>query len=157
MYKLIELLGELLKSLFIPSEERITAITNTVESKFDFIETIKIAVNSMEDIINNVGNSPKLTINVGATKYTEAQNLTVLDLSFYKDYKTYGDLIITGFIYIMFLWRFFISIPNLINSTGGIIYAGDMITDISAYKNFGFGRSSSLTRYQDKGGRIYRK
>ena len=111
----------------------------------------------MEDIINNVGNSPKLTINVGATKYTEAQNLTVLDLSFYKDYKTYGDLIITGFIYIMFLWRLFISIPNIINASGGIIQAEDMVSDISAYQQFGIGRSSSLTRYQGKGGGIYRK
>lgn len=76
----------------------------------------------MEDIINNVGNSPKLTINVGATKYTEAQKLTILDLSFYEDYKPYGDIILTGFIYIMFLWRFFISLPNIINATGGTIY-----------------------------------
>lgn len=143
--------------LFIPSEERITAITNTVESKFDFIETIKIAVNSMEDIINNVGNSPKLTISVGATKYTEAQKLTVLDLSFYKDYKPYGDIVLTGFIYAMFLWRFFISIPNLVNASGGIIYTGDIVSDISAYQKFGIGRSSSLTRYQDKGGGTYRK
>lgn len=111
----------------------------------------------MEDIINNTGTSPKLTIDVGATKYTEAQKLTVLDLSFYKEYKPYGDLILTGFIYAIFLWRFFISIPNILNASGGIIESGDMVSDISAYQKFGFGRSSSLTRYQNKGGGVYRK
>ena len=121
VYKLIELLGELLKSLFVPSEERITAIIDTVKAKFDFIETIKIAINSLEDIINNTGTSPKLTINVGPTKYTEEQKLTILDLSFYEPYKKYGDLIFTGFIYAFFLWRFFISIPNILNATGGTV------------------------------------
>lgn len=146
-----------MKTLFIPSEERINAIINTVKSKFDFIETIKISIQSMEDIINNTGTSPKLTINIGATKYTEAQEMIILDLSFYKDYKPYGDLILTGFIYAIFLWRFFISIPNILNASGGIIQSGDMVGDIFAYKDYGFGRSSSLTRYQNKGGGTYRK
>ena len=123
VYKLIELLGDLLKALFVPSEERINAIIDTVKSKFDFIETIKISINSMEDIINNTGTSPKLTINIGATKYTEAQKMTILDLSFYKEFKPLGDLIFTGFIYAMFLWRFFISIPNILNATGGAVSA----------------------------------
>lgn len=73
----------------------------------------------MENIINNVGTSPKLTIDVGATKYTDKQELTILDLSFYQPYKTYGDLIITGFAYAFFLWRFFITLPNILNATGG--------------------------------------
>lgn len=111
----------------------------------------------MENIINNVGTSPKLTINIGATKYTKAQEITILDLSFYKEFKPFGDLILTGFIYAMFLWRFFISIPNILNASGGIIQAGDMTSDISAYQKFGFGRSFSLTRYQNKGGGVYRK
>ena len=100
--KLVELFGDLLEFLFVPSEERITAIQNTVSSKFAFVDSIKTAVNSIQDMINNVGNSPKFTLNLKATKYTQASNYVILDLSWYAPYKAYGDLILTGFIYVFF-------------------------------------------------------
>ena len=152
------MLGELLKTLFIPSEERITAIQNVVSSKFNFIETIKVSINSLNDIINNVGNAPKLTLNIGDTKYTDEQNVVVLDLSWYQPFKPYGDLILTGFIYAFFIWRLFIHLPNIIHGLGGVIESDYMVSDISAYNQFGFGRSSSLnTRQSNKGGGIFRK
>ena len=157
-YKIMDLLSELLKALFVPDEERITAIQNTISSKFDFVDSIKIASNSISDMLNNMGNAPKLTINVSETKYTEAQNLVVLDLSFYKPFKPYGDLILTGFIYIFFLWRLFISLPNIIHGLGGAIQSDYMVSDIQAYNKFGFGRSASLNTYQyRKNGGVYRK
>ena len=128
--KIVELLGELLESLFVPSEDRINALTNTVKSKFEFIESIKIAINSLDDTINNLGNSPKLTLNLGATKYTEEQSVVVLDLSWYAPFKPYGDLIITGFVYLFFLWRVFITLPNIINGVGGAMQADVMVDDI---------------------------
>lgn len=105
--------------LFVPSEERITALTNTVSDKFSFIESIKIAVNSLVDVINNVGNAPKLTIDVKESKYTEAQSLTILNLSWYAPFKSYGDLIITGFVYAMYIWHLFIKLPGVISGTSG--------------------------------------
>ncbi len=123
-YKLIDLLKNALQSLFVPSEERISALTNTVTSKFDFIDSVKIGANSLKDMFNNLGNAPKLTVDLGATKYTEAYNATIIDFSFYAPYKQYGDLVLTGFIYVMFIWRFFITLPNTINgvgSTGSIV------------------------------------
>lgn len=121
VYKLIDLLGDLLKFLFVPSEERINAITSTVSSKFQFVDSIKIAINSIKDMINNVGNAPKLTLNLGATKYTEASNYVVLDLSWYSPFKPYGDIVLTGFIYVFFIWRMFISAPNIIHGLGGSV------------------------------------
>lgn len=157
-YKLLELLGDLLKSLFVPSEDRITAIQNTVSSKFDFVESIKISINSLADMLSNIGNAPKLTINVSETKYTKAQKVTILDLSFYAPFKPYGDLVLTGFIYIFFLWRLFISIPNIIHGLGGVVQSDYMVSDIQAYNKFGFGRSFGLNLFQDKhGGGIFRK
>ena len=80
--KLLELLGDLLKSLFIPSQERLQAISDTVSSRFAFITSIKEAINSMQNMFNNLGTAPKLEIEVGETKWTEKQKLTILDLSF---------------------------------------------------------------------------
>lgn len=154
---LIEGFKKLLRSLFEPSEERITAIKNIVENKFDFIFSIKTAINSLEDMFNNIGNAPKFTLSLGATKYTVAQDYTIIDLSWYAPYKQYGDLILTGFIYLFFLWRLFINVPSIINGIGGAIQSDYMVSDIQAYSKFGIGRSSSLTTYQDKNGGVYRK
>lgn len=104
--------------LFVPSEERITALTNTVTAKFDFVDSIKYAINSLEDIINNTGNAPHITISLGATKYTEETDVKI-DFSWYEPFKNYGDLVITGFAYAFFLWRLFITLPNTISGVGG--------------------------------------
>ena len=74
----------------------------------------------MVDIINNVGNVPKLNIELGSTKYTE-KTTVALDFSWYAPFKHYGDLVITGFVYAMYLWRLFIKLPGIISgSSGGI-------------------------------------
>lgn len=118
-YKLIELLKEALEFLFVPSEERLTAISNTVESKFDFVDSIKYAVSSLEDIINGVGNTPSITLTLDSTKYTESTEIKVIDLSWYERYKTYGDVILTGFIYAAFIWRIFIKISAILQGAAG--------------------------------------
>lgn len=101
-----------------------------VSSKFGFIDSIKLAVQSIQNIANNLGNVPKLELSVGSTKYTEAQTLTVIDFSWYAPFKTYGDLIITGFVYVFFLWRLFINIPNIIHGLGGAVDSSSMLNDI---------------------------
>lgn len=120
-YKLVDLLLDGLKTLFeflfIPSEERFTAITNLVKSKFSFIETIKEAVNAIENILNNLGNVPKLSINVKSKYYTG--DIVYINMAWYEPFKPYGDVVITGFVYVFFIWRLFVHLPNIINGTGG--------------------------------------
>ena len=89
--KLLELLGDLLKSLFIPSQERLESINTTVSSKFSFVTTIKQAINSTQEMLNSMESVPRLQLEVGSTKWTEKQTLTILDLSFYKPFKPFGD------------------------------------------------------------------
>lgn len=135
--KIIELLGELLKNLFIPSEERITALQNTVVSKFDFIESIKIAINSFLDIINNLGNAPVLHLNLGSTKYTDEMKVAVIDLNWYKPYKQYGDVVLTGIIYAFYLFRLFYSAPGIISGASSGLKEIDTFMEVeTASKNF---------------------
>ena len=151
-YKLIELLKDALEFLFVPSEERITAITNTVSDKFSFVDTIKTSIQAFQNIINNIGNAPKLEITIGATKYSNEQTVKVLDFSWYAPFKTYGDLIITGFVYAFFLWRIFINLPNIIQGLGGVVDSNQMLGDIETYKETGFGRSNFFN-FRRGGGR----
>ena len=131
VYKLIELLRELfidvLNFLFVPSEERLTAISNTISSKFDFIDSIKFAINSLKDIIEGTGNVPGITLTLEATEYTDEMTLKVIDFSWYEKYKTYGDVILTGFIYAAFIWRIYIKLSSIIQGSAGVVEDGNII------------------------------
>ena len=131
--KIVELFGELLKSLFIPSEERITGLQNTVMSKFDFVESIKIAINSFMDIINNLGNAPVLRLNLGATKYTDEMDVAVIDLNWYKPYKQYGDVVLTGIIYAFYLFRLFYNAPNIISGASSGLKEIDTFIEVEEH------------------------
>ena len=88
----------------------------------------------MKDLISNVGAAPKLTININYNKYG-VKELTIIDLEWYKPYKTYGDLILTGFIYAFFLWRLFITVPNILYGVGGAVHDSYKITEIKGGKD----------------------
>jgi len=115
--KIIELLGDLLELLFIPSQERLEAISNAVTSKFGFIDTIKNTINSLKQLIISVNPNVELTYNVTSTYYTG--EVSVVNLSWYTPFKPYGDIVITGFVYLFFIWRLFIHAPNIIHGLGG--------------------------------------
>lgn len=128
--KLLELLADLLKSLFIPSQERLESINTTVSCKFSFVTTINQAINLTQEMLNGLESAPKLQLEVGSTKWTEKQTLTILDLSFYKPFKPFGDLVITGFCYLAFIWKMLLSLPSFINGTAGGVSGVNEITRI---------------------------
>lgn len=120
-YKLVDLFGDLLKNLFIPKEESFIELKEVFSEKFAFIDSIKIGIDGLIDVINNVGEAPSLSVDVAATKYTEAQKLKIIDMSWYKPYKSYGDVVLTVLIYVFFLWRLYIKLPNIISGVGGVV------------------------------------
>lgn len=116
--KIIELLGDLLKSLFIPKEESFTKFQDIFNEKLGFVDSIKSGVNSLKDMFNNVEELPSLTMNIDS-KYYKGE-ITIIDLAWYSQYKTYGDLVITGFCYIFFIWRIWVHLPNILQGTSGV-------------------------------------
>lgn len=120
-YKLIELLGDLLEFLFVPSENVINGLVESVTSKFSFIDTIKSSVSDVEDVLVGAEAVPTLKIHVSGTDYTQEQDLTIINLAWYVPFKKYGDIILTGFIYAFFIWRIYISIPHIIGGAGGAV------------------------------------
>lgn len=120
-YKIIELLKNSLTSLFLPSEDRINGLVDSVKSKFSFIDSVKNSITDVQSVLQGAEESPSLTIHVKQTKYTAEQDLKIIDLSWYAPYKNYGDIILTGFIYALFFWRIYIKLPNIISGNGGSI------------------------------------
>ena len=127
--KIIELLGDLLQSLFVPKQESFLKFQNVFKEKLGFIDSIKVGIDSIKNMINNVESLPKFSIDINS-KYYRGE-LTVIDLAWYSQYKTYGDLVITGFVYVFFFWRIFVHIPNIIH---GLSSVGEVTTDIRESK-----------------------
>ena len=96
------------------------ALTTTVTSKFSFVDSIKLAINSLKDIINGVGNAPSISISLGETQYTDATTVS-FDMSWYSQFKPFGDIVITGFCYAAFIWRMFIKLPSTLSGAGGTV------------------------------------
>lgn len=121
-YKLIEMLKNLFTELFVPSTDVLTELQETVSSKFGFVDSIKLAISDIQEMMENIENgSAKLTVDIDS-KYYQGE-ATMLDLGWYAKFKDYGDLVFTGFLYILFFWRLYKSIPNILagisSFTGG--------------------------------------
>lgn len=111
----------MIEEVFIPNEQKMKELTDLVYSKFDYINGIKASITSLEDVLSGIKPAPSLKINIGETKYTNARTVKIIDLSWYAPYKGIGDAVLTGFIYVAFLWRMFIHAPSAINGGSGVI------------------------------------
>ncbi len=122
-------------------------INNTVseiQDKFGFVDNIKTNVNDMVNVITDTTSAPKFEMNVNSKWYSGT--VTIIDFSFYDDYRELGDTVICIFCYLGFLWNIFMKLPDIIHGAGASSYATDMFNDIRAYNKTGFGRSSSIRR-----------
>lgn len=132
VYKLIELLKEALSFLFVPSEDSINSLVDSVKSHFAFIDTISNTANSIKDMFSGTDTLPVIKVSLPQNSWYNGE-VTVLDLNWYSTYKSYGDLIISAFIYAFFLWRMFIKLPSIISGTGGAIE--DLPTQVKDIQN----------------------
>lgn len=114
---------------------------NNIYRNFGFTEDVKKNVNGMVDVITNTSEAPKFQINVNSKYYKGT--LTIVDLSWYAPYKEMGDNVICIFAYLGFLWRIFIRLPDIIKGAGASSEAGNMLSNITLYGQYGIGRSRS--------------
>ena len=133
-YKFVDLFSNLLQTLFVPAEENVNGLVDSVKNKFSFIDAIKNTVTDVEDILTGAEEAPGFTIHVKGTQFTEEQDMKILDLSWYVPYKQYGDTILTGFIYAMFFWRIYIKLPSIISGSSGSVIEVDKFLNSEVFK-----------------------
>lgn len=112
-YKIIDMFSDLFEFLFVPDGDGLEDIYYLVAEKFNFIESIKIAINSVKNSLNNVNSVATYSIDVSSEYYSGS--LKIIDLTWYVPFKPYGDLVITGLVYIFFLWRLFVRLPSILH------------------------------------------
>ena len=133
--------------MFVPDSENLENKVNSIKDKFSFIDSVKVTINDLTSIVTNEENAPIFYVDVMENKWFSGK-VKVIDLSWYAPFKTYGDTVICCFAYAFFFWRIFINLSNIISGSGGAIDSSMQISDIHAYRKFGFGRRSSMTKRQ---------
>lgn len=120
-YKIIELLGDLLQFLFIPSEDSFDRVVEVWKSHFLFIDTIKVSIDSIKNsIFNSLPFEKSLSFGVDTPIY---KGDIEINFGWFEKFKPYTDLLLTGFVYLFFVWRLYSNLPNIISgisvSNGG--------------------------------------
>ena len=117
------MLKNALAFVFIPQQSSIENLVNKVQSKFVFIDSIKIAFSDIQDMLNNIDSGTAVfTVDINSPWYNGEAIL--FDLAWYKPFKPYGDLVFTGFAYIFFIWRIYMRLPSIISGGSGIVRIG---------------------------------
>lgn len=125
--KIVELLQKVLEYLFVPNQEMIDTKIESIKSKFAFVDNIKATINEISNIIQSTETSKSLTINIPNNK-TGITQLTIIDLKWYEQYKSYGDIVISALVYIFFIWRVYANLSNIVSGVGSM---GENIANIS--------------------------
>ena len=120
--------SEILKDLFIPSDDFIEDKVNQIKSKFSFAySTIEIIESIQANIQNAETEPPVITMNFGnaKSKYNWGGTAYALNFDWYAEYKPFVDSILSGIMWLLFVWRVFVRLPSIIN--GGSSAVSDSI------------------------------
>lgn len=128
------LLQELLIYLFVPEEEYFQERTERILQKFDFAESVYDTAQVFVNFINtnDFGKAPVITIDLSnATgKYNYGTSSLCFDMSFFAPYKPISDVILSGFMWLVFAWNTFRDLPGIINGVGAAGHASAKIMSV---------------------------
>ncbi len=122
--KIIELLGELLKALFVPSDDYFPDKIDTIRSKFAFadsvVDTVQVFVNFFQN--NSFGESPTITVNLSSSGSIDyGTSSKAIDFKWYEPFKPTVDLLISSILWVVFVWNTFKDLSNIINGGGSFV------------------------------------
>lgn len=115
-----EAIGNILKSIFVPSEDFLTEKVQDLRNRFNWIEPIIGYGNYIKVQLVNP-EPPVLYVHLGNAEgsYNYGGTVKFLDMSWYERYKSQGDAIISGFLWALFAWRMYVKLPGIINGVAG--------------------------------------
>ena len=123
--RIAEAFKALLESLFAPDAVLMQEIATTFTDKFPFLPVLNRVGN---DLFGMTADSepPVIWVHLEKAegKYYYGEKQKILDMSFYQRYKADGDKLISGFLWLGFLWLLF-------KRASAIIQGGEMLTEYS--------------------------
>ncbi len=100
---------------------------------FRFTDDIIAAVADLKEMLFEITPSPILKIPIGkptSRRYDYGTgSYIIIDVSWYAQYKQFGDGVVLAIAWALFLWRLYIKLPGIISGTEGSIVAADRAHD----------------------------
>lgn len=157
-------IAEKVGELFKPDEALVTEIVDAFKSKFGFLSTLNSFVNDLFSLTPE-SDPPVIWVHLENAEsrygYSYGDKQKILDLSWYQKYKASVDGILSGFLWLGYLWLLFKRAPGILN---GMSLANDDaprsadIPDMLNTPRLGAGDGSTMYRgdgftMRDKGRR----
>lgn len=109
--------------VFVPNEAATFEKVGEIQEYFKFTEDMEDIVTEFKKSVFGITPSPILKIPIGKPKSKKYNYGTgsyiIIDVSWYAEYKDFGDKIILAFAWVFFIWRMFVLLPGIINGTVG--------------------------------------
>ena len=136
-------IAEKIAALFTPDEALVTEITDTFQGKFGFLPTLKQFGNDLFGMTAET-EPPVIWVHFENAEsnygYSYGDKQKILDLSWYQKYKANVDTLISGFLWLGFLWLLF-------KRAAAIIQGGEMLAEYGHDLSQGR-RDSNETKFQ---------
>lgn len=112
-----------LTACFVPDEALAMERFNTMREYFMFVDDMQRIVGDFEREIFGITPSPYLKIPIGkptSQKYNYGTgNFIIIDVSWYAEYKDFGDKVILALAWAFFLWKIYVILPGIISGASG--------------------------------------
>ena len=106
-------------NLFVPEEDFFSEKFTEFKSHFAFIDTFTGFVNQFQNMTRkNEAPSISIDFSKAESQYNYGGKASAINLSWYSRYKPIGDIVLTAFVYVFFIWRFYCRLPEIIRGAG---------------------------------------
>lgn len=109
-------------NLFVPEEDFFSEKFSEFKSHFAFIDTFTGFVSNFTTM-SRKNEAPSISIDFSKaeSQYNYGGQAAALNLNWYSRFKPIGDIVITAFVYVFFIWRFYCRLPEIIRGSGVIV------------------------------------
>lgn len=137
---IINLLLELLRTLFVPADDFLDHKLDELIQRFHFTDNVATSFKAVVGFFTDTDFSdvPNVKISFGAAEGTIVDYSGTqegLDLTWYAKYKPTVDKLISGFLWIVFLFNLYRALPGIIGGAGAFLATEAKIADYEYKEN----------------------
>ena len=121
-----DLIAKAIAAIFVPSDAAVEEVQTTIDDKLPVIADVKSILGNLTNLMahpDQAASGLALTTVVDLSKHTSGTwgtaKVNLLDASWFIKYKSLTDDIVVGLAWLVFLWRLYGALPNIIHGMSG--------------------------------------
>lgn len=128
-----QILVDALEYIFVPSAGYMDTKVGSLRTSFPLFDSIIGSAEQLRSLFNFATTPPIIYIDLGAsTSWNMGGRTVFIDMSWYAEYKPTMDLVISVFLWLLFLWRIFLALPGIISGTSGFWGSGSVESPLTS-------------------------